>query len=66
MREYDKMATYWHVDTVDKFENIEVHGIKEDIKYLCCQFCQSEILGYWLVNEPHQIYIASSRVQLEV
>lgn len=50
MREYDKMSTYWHVDTIDKFENVEVHGIVGDIKYLCCISCQSEILGYWLIS----------------
>lgn len=50
LREYDKMSTYWHVDTIDKFENLEVHGIVGDIKYLCCISCQSEILGYWLIS----------------
>jgi len=44
------MSTYWHVDTIDKFENLEVHGIVGDIKYLCCISCQSEILGYWLIS----------------
>ena len=66
MREYDKMNTYWHLDTVDKLENLEVHGINEDIKYLCCLSCQSEILGFCLVNDPSQIYLACHRVQLEV
>lgn len=27
MREYDKMNTYWFVDSIDKFQNIEIHGI---------------------------------------
>ena len=25
MREYDKLSTYWHVDSLTRFENIEVH-----------------------------------------
>ena len=66
MREFDKMNTYWYVDTIDKFENVEIHGILGDIKYLCCPSCQSEIVGYWLINDPNQIYIACQRVQLEV
>ena len=39
MREYDKMNTYWHVDSIDKFSNVEIHGIMGDIKYLCCISC---------------------------
>lgn len=39
MREYDNINTYWHLDTIDKFENIEIHGINGDIKYLCCIGC---------------------------
>jgi Mss4 protein len=66
MREYDKMNTYWFVDTIDKFQNIEIHGIMGDIKYLCCISCQSEVIGYWLISDPTQIYIACPRVQLEV
>jgi hypothetical protein len=66
LREFDQMNTYWYVDTVDKFENIEVHGIMGDIKYLCCLSCQSEIVGYWEISDPSQIYIACQRVQLEV
>ncbi len=27
LREFDKMNTYWYVDTIDKFENVEIHGI---------------------------------------
>jgi hypothetical protein len=50
MREYDKMSTYWHVDSIDKFENVEVHGILGDVKYLCCISCQSEIVGFWLIS----------------
>jgi hypothetical protein len=37
-----------------------------DIKYLCCISCQSEIIGYWLISDPSQVYIACPRVQLEV
>lgn len=50
MREYDNMNTYWHVDTLDKFHNIEVHGIVGDIKYLCCLGCQNEILGFQFIS----------------
>ena len=66
MREYDKMSTYWQVDSIDKFENVEVHGILADVKYLCCISCQSEILGYWLISDPSQLYMACARVALEV
>jgi hypothetical protein len=50
MREYDNINTYWHINTVDKFVNIEVHGIIGDVKYLCCIGCQNEILGYQLIS----------------
>ena len=66
MREFDKMNTYWYLDTIDKFENVEVHGIVGDIKYLFCPICQSEVIGFWLIQDPSQIYVACQRVQLEV
>ena len=25
MREYDLMSTYWHVDALTQFENVEIH-----------------------------------------
>ena len=50
MREYDNINTYWHLDTIDHFSNIEIHGIIGDMKYLCCIGCQSEVLGYTLVS----------------
>ena len=39
MREYDMCSTYWHVDSLVKFENIEIHQIEGDMKYLCCLSC---------------------------
>ena len=50
MREYDNMNTYWYLDSLDKFQNIEIHGINGDLKYLCCIGCQNEILGYQLIS----------------
>lgn len=45
-REYDLHSTYWHIDDIRKFLNIEVHQREGDLKYLCCFSCQSNILGY--------------------
>ena len=45
-REYDLCSTYWHVDNLLKFQNIEIHNLDEHMKYLCCLSCQSNILGY--------------------
>ncbi len=66
MREYDMCSTYWHVDTLTKFENIEIHQIEGDIKYLCCLSCQSAILGYQIISNPRLIFIACDRVKEEI
>ncbi len=39
MREYDNMNTYWRLDTLHRFQNVEIHGIVGDMKYLCCIGC---------------------------
>jgi hypothetical protein len=66
MREYDMCSTYWHVEALTKFENIEVHQIEGDIKYLCCLSCQSAILGYQIISNPRLIFIACDRVKEEI
>jgi hypothetical protein len=33
---------------------------------LCCLSCQSDILGYQMINEPTRIYIACDRVKEEI
>lgn len=66
MREYDMCSTYWHVDSLTKFENIEIHQIEGDIKYLCCLSCQSAILGYQVISNPRLILIACERVKEEI
>ena len=65
-REYDLCSTYWYVDSLLKFQNIEVHQMDDDIKYLCCLSCQSAILGFQIIEQPNQIYIACDRVKLEI
>eukprot|EP00347_Sterkiella_histriomuscorum_P005330 403357024 len=66
MREYDNINTYWHIDSIDKIENMEIHGINGEIKYLCCIGCQNEILGFQLLHDLSQIFIACQRVKYEV
>ena len=50
MREFDMCSTYWYVDSLTKFENIEVHQIDGNMKYLCSLSCQSAILGYQVIS----------------
>merc|ERR1719272_2156912 len=38
-REYDLHSTYWHVDDMRKFSNVEIHQREGDLKYLCCFSC---------------------------
>jgi hypothetical protein len=45
-REYERINSYWHVSQLTKFQNIEVHQLDGNLKYLCCLSCQSDILGY--------------------
>lgn len=46
LREYDICDTYWHLDSLDKFQNVEIHQLDEHLKYLCCLSCNCCILGY--------------------
>ena len=52
LREYDICDTYWHVDSLDKFQNIEVHQLDDNLKYLCCLSCNCAILGYQIKSDP--------------
>ena len=45
LREYDKASTYWHLDSMTKFQNIEVHSRENGLKFLC-SISHSEILGF--------------------
>jgi len=65
-REYERINSYWHVNRLTKFQNIEVHQLDGNLKYLCCLSCQSDILGYQMINEPSRIYIACDRVKEEI
>lgn len=66
LREYQRINAYWHVDELIKFQNIEIHQQDSGMKYLCCLSCQSAILGYQVIAEPHLIYIACDRVKEEI
>ena len=66
LREYHRCNAFWHVDSLTKFLNIEVHQLDQGLKYLCCLSCQSAILGYQVIAEPHKIYIACERVKEEI
>ena len=66
LREYDICDTYWHVDSLDKFQNVEVHQLDEKLKYLCCLSCNCCILGYQVKAEPDLIFVACDRVNLEI
>ena len=46
LREYDICDTYWHVDSLTRFQNVEVHQLDDKLKYLCCLSCNCCILGY--------------------
>lgn len=59
------MNTYWHVDDLRKIENVWIHQIAGDLKYLCCLSCQSAVIGYQIISQPDQIYISCDRVKLE-
>ena len=47
------------------FNNIMVHQLQGDLKYLCCISCQSSIVGYQVISKPDQIYVSCERVKLE-
>lgn len=66
LREYHRCNAFWHVDALTKFQNIEVHQLDAGLKYLCCLSCQSAILGYQVIAEPHKIFIACERVKEEI
>lgn len=59
-------STYWHVDSLTKFRNIEVHQIEGEMKYLCCLSCQSSIVGYQVISSPTMIFVACDRVKEEI
>lgn len=59
------MSNYWHVDNLKKFNNVMIHQLQGDIKYLCCLSCQSSILGYQIISQPTEIYVSCDRVKLE-
>lgn len=64
-REYDLYSTYWHVEKLSYFTNVEVHQIEGNMKYLCCISCQSNIIGYQVISQPNMIFIACDRVEEE-
>ena len=66
MREYDICDTYWHVEDIARFQNVEVHQLDDNLKYLCCLSCNCCILGYQIKAEPNKIYISCDRVKLEI
>ena len=45
-REYDLCSTYWKVDSLKKFQNVEVHQMDDEMKYLCSLSSQSCIIGF--------------------
>jgi len=57
LREYDICDTYWHVESIDRFQNVEVHTLDDNLKYLCCLSCNCCILGYQIksvsIQHPH-------------
>ena len=59
------MNAYWHVNDLSHFNNIMVHQLQGDLKYLACLSCQSAILGYQIISKPQEIYISCARVKLE-
>ena len=59
------MNAYWYVNDLRKFNNIMIHQLAGDLKYLCCLSCQSSILGYQVISQPDQIFISCDRVKLE-
>ena len=59
------MSLYWHVNDLRKFNNIMIHQMAGDIKYLCCLSCQSSIVGYQIISQPHLIFVSCDRVKLE-
>jgi hypothetical protein len=39
MKEFEPMNTYWYVNDLKKFNNIMIHQLTGDIKYLSCLSC---------------------------
>ena len=52
LREYDICDTYWNVDSITRFQNVEVHQLDDNLKYLCCLSCNCCILGYIIRAQP--------------
>ena len=51
-REYDLCSTYWKVDSLKKFQNVEIHQMDDNMKYLCSLSSQSCILGFQIIEQP--------------
>ena len=66
LREYDLVNHYWHVSSIKRFTNIEVHQLDNDLKYFCCLKCQANIIGYQVINSPTENYIAYDRTKLRI
>ena len=39
LRDYDLCQTYWYVNDIEAFQNIWIHQLDGDLKYLCCLSC---------------------------
>ena len=39
MREYDICSSVWAVDSMRRFQNVEIHQLDSELKYLCCLSC---------------------------
>ena len=52
LREFEPMTLYWHINDIRKFNNVMIHQMAGDIKYLSCLSCQSSIIGYQIISQP--------------
>ena len=65
LREFEPLNSYWHVSDLKHFNNVMIHQMQGDLKYLSCLGCQSSIIGYQIISQPDKIYVSCDRVKLE-
>jgi len=61
--EMEKVVWFWHLTDMFNFENIGFSKtINSDMKYLTCADCEREILGFQVLSEGNNFFLAANRV----
>jgi len=64
--EKEKVVWFWHLTDMYSFENMGFSKtVDTNTKYLTCADCEREIIGFQILSEGNNFYLAANRVDYE-